>query len=119
MSEIDIDIHDESVRQFVLSLPADPNGTALRINGKTVFRVFPVTDSSNGSNPDWTEESNARRCLLIDKEVNGTITPTESTELEELQVRFRRYRRQVAPLPLAETRKLLEELEQKATRNDQ
>jgi hypothetical protein len=61
-----------------------------------------------------TDEQNARRCLLIDKEVRGTITVSEAIELEDLQDQLRRYRRQATPLPLAETRRMLEELERKA-----
>ena len=55
-----------------------------------------------------------RRCFLIDKDVRGTITPVEAIELEDLQAQLRRYRRHVTPLPLAETRRLLDELERKA-----
>jgi hypothetical protein len=115
MTEIDVDVHDESVLRFVLSLPSDPSGTWLRVNGKTLFRVIPVSPSDSADQQPWTDEQNARRCLLIDKEVGGTITTLEALELEELQDQLRRYRRQVAPLPLAETRWLLEELERKAS----
>ncbi|HUY33146.1 MAG TPA: hypothetical protein VMV69_10220 [Pirellulales bacterium] len=45
MNEIDVDIRDESVLRFVLSLPTDPYGSRLRVNGKTLFRVIPVTMS--------------------------------------------------------------------------
>lgn len=114
MSDIDVDVRDESVLRFVLSLPTDPNGTRLRVNGKTLFRVIPVSPSDNSAEHDWSDERNARRCLLIDKEVRGAITANEATELEDLQDQLRRYRRQVAPLPLAETRQMLEELERTA-----
>jgi hypothetical protein len=114
MTTIDIDERDETVLRFLLSLPTDPNGTRLRVNGKPLFRVIPVSASDNSTEYEWSDEQNARRCLLIDQEVRGTITAEEALELEDLQARFRRYRRQVAPLPLAETRRLLEELERKA-----
>jgi hypothetical protein len=65
----------------------------------------------------WTDEQNARRCSLIEKDVRGTIAPAEARELEDLQDRLRRYRRHVAPLPLAQTRQMLEELERKAQAN--
>ncbi len=65
----------------------------------------------------WTDEQNARRCCLIDKDVRGTIAPAEARELEDLQDQLRRYRRHVAPLPLAQTRQMLEELEAKARAN--
>ena|SRR5438445_82198 len=115
MSEIDVDVRDESVLRFVLSLPTDPNGTRLRVNGKTLFRVIPVLPSDSMAEQEWTDEQNARRCLLIEKEVGGAITAIEAIELEDLQDQLRRYRRQVTPLPLADTRRMLEELERKAS----
>lgn len=116
MTAIDVDINDESVLRFVLSLPTDPEGTRLRVNGKTLFRVIPEDTSDSTAENEWTKERNARRCLLIDKEVRGDITKAESLELEELQDHLRRYRRTYAPLPLAEARRTLEELELKAAR---
>jgi hypothetical protein len=65
----------------------------------------------------WSDERNARRCALIEKDVRGTIAPEEARELEDLQVQLRHYRRHVAPLPLAQTRQMLEELERKAQAN--
>jgi hypothetical protein len=115
MNTIDIDERDESVLRFLLSLPTDPDGTRLRVNGKPLFRVIPVSPSDSTAELEWSDEQNARRCLLIDQEVGGTISAGEAIELEDLQARFRRYRRQIAPLPLAETRRLLEELERKAS----
>ncbi len=114
MNAIDVNVQDESVLRFLRSLPTDPNGTWLRVNGELLFRVIPVSASDRATTPEWTDEQNARRCLLIDKEVGGTISAVEAIELEDLQEQLRRYRRQVTPLPLAETRRLLEELERKA-----
>jgi hypothetical protein len=108
MNEIDVDTCDEAVLRFVLSLPTDPNGTWLRVNGKKLFKVIPVSPSGSSPAREWTDEQNARRCLLIDRDVRGTITPDEAIELEELQHQLRRYRRQAAPLPLTETRRMLE-----------
>lgn len=118
MAEIDVDLQDEVVREFVRALPTDPDGTWLRVGGKPLFRVIPVSDTGESRDDEWTDEQNARRCLLIEKDVAGTITPEEAIELEDLQARLRRHRRLVAPLPLAETQQILEELEQKATRSD-
>src|SRR4051812_11463625 len=103
MNAIDVDAQDESVLRFLRSLPADPNGTWLRVNGELLFRVIPVAPSARGAGHEWTAEQNARRCLLIDKEVGGTISAAEAIELEDLQEQLRRYRRQMTPLPLAET----------------
>ena len=42
-------------------------------------------------NSPWTDEDNARRCELIDKHIQQTITDTERNELEVLQRRLRRH----------------------------
>jgi hypothetical protein len=114
MTPIALDSEDEAVKRFFLSLPADPQGTLLEVNGRT-FRVQSLSNGNEEPSGDWTDEKNNRRCLLIDKEVDGVISPAEALELEDLQAQLRRYRRHVAPLPLAETRRLLEELERKAS----
>ena len=74
----------------------------------------PELTSDGRQTPSWTDDQNARRCFLIDKEVRGSIAPAEARELEDLQDQLRRYRRHFAPLPLAQTRRMLEELEGKA-----
>lgn len=62
----------------------------------------------------WTPEKNTRRCELIDREIDGIITPSEAAELAELQNQMRRHVNRVAPLPLEELRKLRDELLRKA-----
>jgi hypothetical protein len=59
---------------------------------------------------EWTEKKNQRRCDLVDKEIDGTISVAEKVELDQLQAEMLAYRRQVAPLPLEELRKLHQEL---------
>ena len=59
---------------------------------------------------EWTEEKNQRRCHLVDKEIDGTISVVEKAELDRLQAEMLAYRHKVAPLPLAELRKLHQEL---------
>lgn len=54
----------------------------------------------------WTDDLNARRCMLIDRELKGELTAAEKAELGELQERMLRYRDLVAPLPLDAARKL-------------
>ena len=42
----------------------------------------------NGSHKDtgpWTEAKDARRCALIDREIDGRLTSQEAAELEVLQ----------------------------------
>ena len=47
----------------------------------------------------WHDAKNIRRCNLIDKEINGTLSVEEERELEQLQEEMLAYRRKVAPLP--------------------
>jgi hypothetical protein len=58
----------------------------------------------------WTDDKNRRRCELVDKEIEGELTPAEGAELQLLQAEMLAYRRKLAPLPLAEVRALHEEL---------
>lgn len=62
---------------------------------------------------EWTDAKNSRRCDLVDKEVEGTISDTERIELESLQAEMLTYRQQVAPLELDAVRALWEELKGK------
>ena len=58
------------------------------------------------SSSTWTAEKDDRRCDLIDREINGSLTVEERTELSRLQQQMLDYRRQVAPLPIEAARKL-------------
>lgn len=58
----------------------------------------------------WTDDLNARRCLLIDRELTGELTPAEKAELDQLQERMLRHRDQLVPLPLDAARQLHAEL---------
>jgi len=62
----------------------------------------------------WTDEKNSRRLHLIHKECYGGLTAEEASELAQLQTEMLRHRNRVAPLPLADARKLLGELLLKA-----
>lgn len=50
--------------------------------------------------PEWTEERNDRRCNLIEAEMDGTLTPAEKDELDDLQEQILAHRRKVAPLQM-------------------
>jgi hypothetical protein len=63
----------------------------------------------------WSEAKNARRCDLIDREVDGVLTFDEAAELKQLQGEMLRYRRKLAPLPIEDARKLQQELLAKAS----
>jgi hypothetical protein len=55
-----------------------------------------------GPEDRWSDEKNARRCELIDKEIDGSISDTEREELGQLQAQVDEYVRRVAPRPLNE-----------------
>ena len=65
----------------------------------------------------WISKKNKRRCDLIDKEVNGDISPIEAIELEYLQNEMLEHRRKTFPLPIKEAQELLKVL-RKATIGD-
>lgn len=44
MKYVNLDSQDASVKQFVLSLELDSDGSVLEVNGKPVARVLPVID---------------------------------------------------------------------------
>lgn len=62
---------------------------------------------------EWTEKKNNRRCNLIDKEIDDSLTVAEKCELEQLQREMQVYRQKVAPLPLEEVRTLHQHLKDK------
>jgi hypothetical protein len=119
MNHINWDALPEPVRQFLRGLVAAPEGSVIEQNGEPVVRVLPVPKPANGPPPDveWTESKNRRRCDLIDREIDGTLTPDERIELEDLQQQLRRYVDKVAPLSLEPLRKLHQELLDKAAKN--
>ena len=73
----------------------------------------------NDANPAWSEERNARRCDLIDKEIEGTLSEEERIELNQLQRHALEYRNRVAPLPTKGARKLHAQLLEKKRRKNQ
>jgi hypothetical protein len=119
MNAINLDTQDEAVKRFFLNLPSDPEGAVLTFQGDAFLRILPVGTNSGsaGAGGDlWTDAQNTRRCDLIDKEIEGTITADEARELFALQEAMLRYRRRLAPLPLEDARRLHNELLQKAQR---
>lgn len=116
MNHIALDKEAEAVKQFVLSLPVDANGSVLELHGRAVACVVPIIEDPVEANGAWAEAKNARRCALIDKEIDGKLSPAEAVELHRLQRQMLAHRHKVAPLPLAEARKLHQELLEKAQR---
>jgi hypothetical protein len=116
MTHVSLDNQNESLKQFVLSLSRDRRGSVVELEGKEVLRAFPPENGADPADHEWTNAKNNRRCDLIDKEIDGTITSAEAAELEDLQEQMLRYRHRVAPLPLAYAGRLLVELEERAAR---
>jgi hypothetical protein len=116
VNHIALDKEDEAIKRFVLSLPVGANGAVLELDGRAVACVVPVVDEHLEAHSAWSEAKNARRCALIDKEIDGTLSAGEAVELHLLQREMLAHRRKVAPLPLAEARKLRQELLAKAQR---
>lgn len=44
MRHIKLDKENAQIKQFVLSLPVDPDGSVLELKGEPVLRVLPVRD---------------------------------------------------------------------------
>ena len=59
---------------------------------------------------EWTEAKNDRRCDLIDKGMDRSMTLDESAEFDDLQRQMLEHRRRVAPLPIAEAQAFIESL---------
>lgn len=57
----------------------------------------------------WTEEKNARRCDLIDKSIDSSLTRNEFDELKILQEEMLQYRFEKAPRGMDNLLKLMEE----------
>jgi uncharacterized protein (DUF433 family) len=117
MKHIDLNAQGEAVKQFFLSLPGDPEGSVVVLNGQAVARVTPLKRQPNGSpnaTGPWTEAKNARRGALIDREIDGTLTTEEAAELRVLQQQMLRERQRLVPVPLDDLRRLHQKLLMKA-----
>lgn len=117
MTHLNLDTQPEAIRDFVLALVATPNGVVLESGGQAVACVVPPPDQTKGSGSgekEWTEQQNTRRCELIDQKYDRGLSPAEEAELALLQDAMHRYIDRVAPLPLDETRRLHQQLVEKA-----
>ena len=117
MKRIDLTRQEEAIKQFFLALPADPEGSVVELNGKAVARITPVNAAPAEKCKDgtaWNDLKNARRCELVDREIEGTLLPDEAAELAKLQQQMLAERRRLAPVPLNDLRRLHQELLAKA-----
>ena len=110
MKHINRNGQDETVRQFVLSAAAEPDGSVLELDGRPIARVLPPERNGTPATDDWTDAKNDRRARLVDRKIAGTLTAAEAAELAGLQDEMLRHRDRVAPLPLEYARKLHQEL---------
>ncbi len=115
MTHLDLDAQPEAIRQFVLTLAAEPGGVLLKSSGRPVACVVPSPRAPASATEPWTDEKNRRRCELIDRKYDSGLEPAEEAELVLLQDEMQRHVDLVAPLPLDEARRLHQELLRKAT----
>ncbi len=117
MNHVNLNRQDEAIKRFFLSLPVDSEGSIVELDGHVVAHVFAAEETADGNGEDdgpWTDAKNARRCDLIDKEIDSRLTPAETRELQDLQRQMLRHVDRVAPLPLEDARRLHQELLMKA-----
>jgi hypothetical protein len=117
VNHIALDKEDEAIKRFVLSLPVGANGAVLELGGRALAYIVPLVKEPLEERTAWSEAKNARRSMLIDKEIDGTLLSAgEAVEMHLLQGEMSAHRPKVAPLPLAEARELRQELLAKARR---
>lgn len=117
VKHIELNRQGEAVKQFFLTLPVDSDGSVVELDGRALARVVPLKNGAKSATPHagpWTDAKNARRCELVDREIDGVLTPEEAAELKLLQEQFFQERRRLAPIPLQYLRDLHQELLAKA-----
>jgi hypothetical protein len=114
MNHVSLDNQDERVKQFVLSLLADPGGFVLELNGRAVAYLIPPSKAMTGAageeDEERTDAKNPRRVDLIKQKHARGLAPAEVVELAGLQEEMLRYRQKVAPLPLDDARRMDQDL---------
>jgi hypothetical protein len=110
---VTITLHDSLARQ--LEKQADLRNVSLEQWAVEVLlrQSEAATAQPKEEHRPWSDEKNARRCDLIDRQIEGTIAPEELRELDDLQAQLRRHLDEVAPLDLAAARKIHQQLLQK------
>ncbi len=118
MKTVKLDAREEAVKQFVLELTDDHGESVLELNGRAVAVVVPTpkTVACESPSAEWCERKNARRCELIDREIDGILAPEEVVELRQLQDEMLRYQNQIVPWPIQPARQLHKTLLQKAAK---
>ena len=112
---ISLSAQELPVKCFLESLATDPEGVVVEVGDRRAFIIVRPAVSSEQLDEPWTDAKNRRRANLIDKEIDGTITPMEVVELADLQQHMYRFVDTVAPLPLGDVQQLQKRLLRKAT----
>ncbi len=99
-------------QKLILSVAQSPHA---RAEGAHLEHAGQVAHNWNGD-PEWSDAKNARRCELIDRKIQNTISTEESAELDKLQEALRAFLDRVAPLPMEGAKKLHAELMRRAKR---
>jgi hypothetical protein len=97
-------------RMAVFTHPDDDHVGEGKHDRMQIAMVVSHSDSAHKNDGPWSEEKNTRRCNLIDKKIDSTISLAESVELQELQQQMLAYRHSKAPLPLDYIRKVRKQL---------
>jgi hypothetical protein len=118
MTTIRMETLPESERRLIRSAADSTDGIVFEEDGLPAFRLTAYATPTAAPTPEWTVADNARRCHLIDKDLDGLLTPDELRELEALEERLEGYVDVVAPLPLGPLRKLYHEALDTAARSN-
>src|SRR5262245_5331387 len=103
MHHVNFNAVSDEVRQVILSFNA--NGTIFELDGRPIACLVPPPIRPDDSG-EWSTTKNARRCYLIDRDIDGTITMQEKLELQTLEEQFEQFMDRVAPLPVDHVRQL-------------
>ena len=90
-----LDGYEEAIKTFVMALSNDSDDSVLEIGGLAVAKVVPMRKAVDGlavHAEEWTDAKNERRCDLVDKKIDGSLSPEEAVELEALQAEMLRHR---------------------------
>ncbi len=87
----------EAATRLLMTFDSLPQSDQHEILARLLRRANIVSEEST---PEWNEYKNTRRRELIDREIQGSLTPDETLELETLQRQAIAYRDAVAPPPL-------------------
>jgi len=80
------------------------------IQAAVVQYVEDVDNGVSNGDGDWTDDKDARRCELIDKDIAGTITAVEHEELTRPERQANDHFDRVAPPPIDGARRLHQQL---------